>query len=292
MLARRLITSFFCACACWFLLALTPAFGQQAVPPLSGRIIDTTQTLSASDAQQLENKLAAFEANRGAQLVVLMVPSTAPEDIASYANRVANTWKIGRKAVGDGVLLIVAVNDRQVRIEVAKTLEGAIPDLAAKRIIDQAIAPQFRQGRYREGLDAALTSLMALITGEALPAPPTKAERTNETFDWHGLAVLMFFVVPFVARVARSLLGSKLGILATGAAVGGITLMLTSSLLIALLAAVAALVFSLFSPLAALSGLNRRGPRGWGSSSGGLGGGGFRSGGGGDFGGGGASGRW
>ena len=292
MLITRSLAGLVSAVVCWLFLTLAPAFAQQAVPLLSAHVIDTTQTLSADQVQQLDNKLAAFEANRGAQVVVLMVPSTQPEDIASFANRVANTWKIGRKDVGDGLLLIVALKDRAVRIEVAKTLEGAIPDLAAKRIIDQAITPNFRQGHYSEGLEAAVNSLMALISGEALPAPPAKAARTDEAFDWHGLLVLMFFVVPFVAGLARSMLGSKLGTLATGAAVGGLTLLFTSSLVIALLAAVAALVFSMIAPLTVLSGMNRRGPGGWGGGAGGFGGGGFRSGGGGDFGGGGASGKW
>ena len=292
VLITRSLAGLVSAVVCWLFLTLAPAFAQQAVPLLSAHVIDTTQTLSADQVQQLDNKLAAFEANRGAQVVVLMVPSTQPEDIASFANRVANTWKIGRKDVGDGLLLIVALKDRAVRIEVAKTLEGAIPDLAAKRIIDQAITPNFRQGHYSEGLEAAVNSLMALISGEALPAPPAKAARTDEAFDWHGLLVLMFFVVPFVAGLARSMLGSKLGTLATGAAVGGLTLLFTSSLVIALLAAVAALVFSMIAPLTVLSGMNRRGPGGWGGGAGGFGGGGFRSGGGGDFGGGGASGKW
>jgi uncharacterized protein len=117
----------------------------------------------------LKAKLAALEAAKGSQVVVLMLPTTAPEDIASYANRVGNTWKIGRKGVGDGVLLIVAKDDRKVRIEVAKTLEGAIPDLAAKQIIDQALTPRFKVGDYAGGLDAAVEQLAARIKGEPLP---------------------------------------------------------------------------------------------------------------------------
>ena len=148
------------------------AFAQdvQAVPALSARVIDTTGTLDDAQKAALDTRLAALEAQKGAQVVVLVVPSTAPEDIASYANRVANTWKIGRREVGDGVLLIVAKNDRALRIEVAKTLEGAIPDLAANRIIDEAITPRFRSGDYAGGLTAGVEQLAARIAGEPLPA--------------------------------------------------------------------------------------------------------------------------
>ncbi len=119
----------------------------QPIPALTAHVIDTTGTLGAG-RESIEDKLGAFERAKGSQIVVLMVPTTQPEDIASYANRVANTWKIGRKGVGDGLLLIVAKDDRKLRIEVAKTLEGAIPDLAAKQIIDDAISPRFRAGDY------------------------------------------------------------------------------------------------------------------------------------------------
>ena len=134
--------------ALWLLglLALLTSWAQLAVPALSSHVVDTTASLSAAGRQQLDARLAAFEQQRGTQMVVLLVPTTQPEDIASYANRVANTWKVGRREIGDGLLLIVALNDRKVRIEVAKTLEGPIPDLAAKRIIDSAITPAFKQG--------------------------------------------------------------------------------------------------------------------------------------------------
>jgi uncharacterized protein len=225
-----------------------------------------------------------------------MVPTTEPEDIASYANRVANAWKIGRKEIGDGLLLIVAKDDRKVRIEVAKTLEGAIPDLAAKRIIDQAITPRFKAGDFAGGLDGAADLLMARVTGEALPKPTGSAHQDD--FDWTDLAFFAFFAIPVMGAVARSILGSKLGALATGGVVGGIALLVTSSLMIAGLAGVAALIYALFSSFSMGQGL--KGGRGssvggWhgGSGrSGGFGGGGFGSGGGGDFGGGGASGDW
>jgi len=139
------------------------------VPPLTGHVIDQTGTLSAADTQALEGQLVALEKARGSQVVVLMVPTTAPEDIAAYANRVGNQWKIGRRDVGDGVLVLVAKNDRKMRIEVAKSLEGAIPDIAAARIIDGAMKPRFQQGDFAGGLSAAVTQIGARIAGEALP---------------------------------------------------------------------------------------------------------------------------
>lgn len=279
------------------LLALSPAQAQQAVPVLTARVLDSTGTLGAAQMRQLENKLQSFEQSHGTQIVVLLVPGTQPEDIASYANRVANSWKIGRKDVGDGVLVIVAKNERKVRIEVAKTLEGAIPDLAAKRIIDEAITPRFKQGDFAGGLDAAVDQLIARISGEALPTPAEGARADQAGFQWTDLAIFVFFAVPVVAAVTRSILGPKLGALATGGAIGTLALVMSSSLLIAALAAFAALVFSLVSGLGRRSGWGSGHSGGWGSGgsgSGGFGGGGggFSSGGGGDFGGGGASGDW
>ena len=124
------------------------------MPTLTGRVVDSAGALTAPQRAALESRLAAVEAETGSQVVVLLVATTAPEDIASYAQRVADTWKIGRRDVGDGVLIVSAKRDRRVRIEVAKTLEGAIPDLAASRIIEQAIVPSFRQGDYRRRADA------------------------------------------------------------------------------------------------------------------------------------------
>jgi uncharacterized protein len=279
---------------CGLLLTLAPALAQLAVPALSAHVMDTTDTLSAAQRQALEDRLSAFEKDRGAQVVLLLVPTTQPEDIISYANRVANTWKIGRREIGDGVLLVVAKNDRTVRIEVAKTLEGAIPDLAAKRIIEQAITPRFRQGDFAGGLNAGVDQLFKLIAGEALPAPAARSGDGKTDFKWMDLLIFAFIAVPVLARVARSVLGPKLGAVTTGAAIGGLALLITSSLLIAGLAAFVALLFSLFAPLAHRSGTgfgSGGGPGGgWGGGFGGHGG--FGSGGGGDFGGGGASGRW
>lgn len=284
------------------------AQGLLSVPALTARVIDQTGTLNAAQVQDLEARLAALEQAKGSQVVVLMVPSTAPEDIASYANRVGNAWKIGRKDVGDGVLLIVAKDDRKVRIEVAKTLEGAIPDLMARRIIDGALTPAFRQGDFAGGVGAAVDQIAALVRGEALPAPVQRSQGDAGVagFQWFDLAVFLFFLVPIGGGMARGIFGRKLGSLVTGGGVGVIAGWVTSSLAIGGVAALVALVVSFLSSLnvGALphSGRSGRGgpwnSGGWGGGSGGGswggggGGGGFSSGGGGDFGGGGASGSW
>jgi len=138
----------------------------RAIPALNARVLDETGTLNEAQRQSLEARLTAMEQQHGSQVVVLMVPSTAPEDIAAYANRVGNAWKIGRKNVGDGVLVLVAKDDRRMRIEVAKALEGAIPDIAAARIIDDTMKPRFRTGDFAGGLDAAVQQIGARIAGD------------------------------------------------------------------------------------------------------------------------------
>lgn len=275
-------------------LFVTMAMGQDLlpVPALTSHVIDTTSTLSSAQIQALENKLSAFEQARGSQVVLLLVPTTQPEDIASYANRVGNTWKIGRKEVGDGLIVLVAKTDRKVRIEVAKTLEGAIPDLAAKQIIDEAITPHFKQGDFAGGLDAAADQIIALVSGEALPAPATPARHGNDAgVQWTDLAVFLFFAVPIAGSIARRILGPKFGSLFTGGAIGLLALLFTSSLLIAVIAALLAMLFTFIA--GASRGVSTPG---WGGGTGGWSsgsaGGGFSSGGGGDFGGGGASGDW
>ncbi len=284
---------------------LASAQGVLPVPALTARVIDQTGTLDAAQVQALEAKLAALEAQKGSQLVVLMVPATAPEDISSYANRVGNAWKIGRREVGDGVLLIVAKDERKVRIEVAKTLEGAIPDLAARRVIDSAITPNFKRGDFAGGLNAAVDQLGALIRGEALPEP-ARDDRGAAAggFQWLDMAIFLFFAVPIGGAIARGIFGRKIGSLVTGGAVGAIAWWVSASLLIAGIAGVLALAFALFSSLASALPTRGRGGHGgfggWGGGGGGWssggggggGGGGFSSGGGGDFGGGGASGDW
>lgn len=265
------------------------------VPALTGHVIDQTQTLTPQQAQALEDKLLAFEQRRGTQMVVLLVPTTSPEDIAAYAQRVGDTWKIGRRDVGDGLLLIVAKNDRRVRIEVAKTLEGAVPDLAASRIIEGVITPAFKAGDFAGGLQQGVDQLMARIEGENLPLPPAPGARGGEQpgVNLQDLLVFGLIALPFLAGILRSFLGRKGGAFTAGLITGGIAWLITSSILIGLVAWVLAFIFSL-----AFGSTGRGGPGGWGGPPmggggwGGGGGGGWSSGGGGDFGGGGASGRW
>lgn len=288
------------------LLLLVPHAGAQRVlpvPALTARVMDQTRTLGSEQRAALERKLADLERDKGAQVVILMVPTTAPEDIAAYANRVGQDWKIGRGTVGDGLIVVVAKDDRRMRIEVAKTLEGAVPDIAAGRIINNIMAPYFRQGDYYGGLNAALDQIDARIRGEPLPpvtGPATAA--ADDGVDWFGLLVLLLIFTPAINAFARHGLGRKLGALATGGGIGVLVFAITASLLIALMAAVIALVFGLSGRSAALfSGVGDGGGwrggggsrgGGWGGG-GGLGsGGGFSSGGGGSFGGGGASGGW
>ena len=294
---RRLLA--LVAVAWWLLASAAHAQDVLPVPPLSGRVVDQTNTLSAAQAQALSAKLAAIETQRGAQVVVLIVPTTQPEDIAAYGQRIADTWKVGRRDVGDGLVIVVAKNDRRINIEVAKTLEGAIPDVLAGRIINEQIKPAFRANDYAGGLNAAVDRLDKLIAGEALPAPGRNAQggakRPGGGFDLQSLAIFLFVGVPILGAVLKGIFGNKLGSLLTGGAVGGIGWFLTTSLLIAGGAGVIALI--LVGVMGMGSGrMGRGGPVIWGGGGGGGfgggGGGGFGSGGGGNFGGGGASGSW
>lgn len=301
-----------------FLLALLlslawPAWAQDVlpVPVLTGRVIDSTGTLSTAQRSALDAKLAAFEAAAGPQMVVLIIPSTQPEDIAAYAQRVADGWKIGRREVGDGLLIVVAKSDRKVRIEVAKALEGAVPDLAARQIIQNAITPAFKADDYAGGLNLAVDQLQARVRGENLPAPAPRAADgggSSSGFGFEELGALFFIGVPVLGAILTGIFGRKLGSVATGGAAGALGWFLGGGLLMAGLAAFGAL---LLVGLLGIGAARRRsggssglggvvppiiwGGGGGGSSSswgGGGSGGGFSSGGGGDFGGGGASGDW
>ena len=288
------------------MLAPGGATAQQAVPALTARVIDQTATLGADQAAALEAKLAAFEAEAGPQIVVLMVATTQPEDIAAYAQRVGDTWKIGRRDVGDGLLIVVAKDDRRVNIQTAKALEGAVPDLAARQIIDRAIRPAFRAGDYAGGLDAAVDQLIARVRGENLPLPEAGADRAEPGPQWQDGLMFFFFAVPVIGSVFTRVFGRKLGALVTAGAAGTIGWWITASLLLGLGAALVALLlvglFGIGAAARAITGGGRRGGPpiifggggdhgGWGGGGFG-GGGGFSSGGGGDFGGGGASGDW
>ncbi|WP_447747552.1 TPM domain-containing protein [Variovorax boronicumulans] len=307
-LIRRALAAIFIAVLAW---AGLPALAQALlpIPALTARVIDQTATLDAAQRSGLETKLAAFEQRKGSQIVVLMVPTTAPEDIASYAQRVGDAWKIGRKGVGDGLLVIVAKDDRKMRIATAKTLEGAVPDLAAVRIIDEEMKPRFRNNDFAGGLNAAVDRLIGLVDGEPLPEPSRNSSSgsSNDGFDWENLAIFLFVGVFVGAPIARAILGKTMGSVAMGGGIGVVAFFLTTSTVIAVIAGLIALMVSLFSGLAGFGpGRGGRGGGGgggwssggggggggWSSGSGGGGGGGFSSGGGGNFGGGGASGDW
>jgi uncharacterized protein len=274
------------------------------VPPLSARVIDQTGTLTQPQTTALIQKLALIETQRGAQVVVLMVPTTQPEDIATYSQRIADTWKVGRRDVGDGVVIVVAKNDRRINIEVAKTLEGAIPDVLAGRIINDQIKPAFKANDYAGGLNSAIDRLDKAISGEGLPAPTSQGAGGQAHhgmlggFDIQDLAIFLFVGVPIAGALLTGIFGRKFGSVLTGGAIGGIAWLLTTS---ALVAGGAGLV-ALFLVGVVGMGSGRLGGMGgpiiWGGGGfggrggGGGGGGGFSSGGGGDFGGGGASGSW
>ena len=291
--------------ALWLCMALSAlAQGVLPLPPLRARVTDQTGTLDAAQVAALESRLAAFETQRGTQIAVVLVPTTQPEDIADYTQRLGDAWKIGRREVGDGVLFVVAKNDRRVRIAPAKTLEGALPDLMARRIIDQSVTPAFRRNDFAGGIQAGVDQIIAKVSGENLPLPDeTGSSGDGSDFAPMELLIFLVFAVPIGSGVLRSLFGNKLGTLLTGAGAGGLAWVLTQVFWISagagLLAMLAALFFQMLPSMPASSGRGGRGGGGWGGGStgggwsgGGSSSGGFSSGGGGDFGGGGASGSW
>jgi uncharacterized protein len=279
--------------AALFFFALA-AWAQVAVPPLTARVTDLTGTLTREQSAGLERMLQEFEARKGAQLAVLMVPTARPEEIEQYALRVAEQWKIGRKNVDDGAILVVAKDDRALRIEVGYGLEGALNDATASRIIREIIAPRFREGDFYGGISAGLDRMMRVIDGEPLPAPSRGAPGA-EGGSMQMLPVLLVASL-VVGGILRALLGRLLGAAATGGAVGFLAWMLAGALGIGLLAGVLAFFFTLAGALGRRGGFYGGFPGGfrgggWSGGRGGWGGGGF-GGGGGSFGGGGASGRW
>jgi uncharacterized protein len=267
---------------------------QQAltVPPLTARVTDLTGTLSAAEQAALTNRLADLDTRKGSQIAVLIVPTVRPEAIEQFAMRVAENWKLGRKDVDDGILLLVAKDDREVRLEVGYGL-GAIPDATANRVIDDFILPRFREEDYAGGISAGVDRLIGLVDGEPLPAPqPTPAANANV----ENLLPLIFILSVVVGGLLRRLLGQFPGALATGVIAGGITWLLASIHGLTLLMALVGFVVSLMAGGngGRWSSHSRGGYGGGlgGGFGGGLGGGGGFGGGGGGFGGGGASGRW
>jgi uncharacterized protein len=276
-----------------------PAFAQnlQPIPKLTARVTDLTGTLTAEQQSMLEEKLSAFEARKGAQIGLLVVPTTEPEEIAQYSIRVVDQWKLGRQKIDDGALLIVAKNDRELRIEVGKGLEGVLTDLTAHRIISETIVPLFREGDFYGGINAGLDQMIRVIDGEELPAPD---------LGWQGHSVrgishlvpFLFVAVLFGSVVLRSLFGRGLGSVIAGAATGAVVYLVGQAVFFAVIAGLIAFLFCLISGFSG-GGIWSSYPRsgGWGGGFGSGGGGGFTggggfSGGGGGFNGGGASGRW
>ncbi|MDP2431887.1 MAG: YgcG family protein [Pseudomonadota bacterium] len=274
--------------ALWITLLLfsfvaSPAWAETPVPALQARVTDLTATLDANSKQALEAKLAALEQAKGAQIAVLIVAATAPESIEQYALRVAETWKLGRKGVDDGALLLIARDERALRIEVGYGLEGAIPDALAKRIIAEIIVPRFKAGDFVGGIDAGVAALIKLAEGEALPAPKqgVSADGLKGLGDSLPLAMMFIFVI---GSVLRMIFGRLVGAGVAGAVAFLGAWLLLGGLLVGLAAALVAFVFVLVG--------GHVGGRGYGRHGGGYGGGGGFGGGGGGFGGGGASGRW
>lgn len=272
--------------------ALT-TWAQLAVPPLTARVTDQTGTLTREQQAGLERMLQEFEARKGTQIAVLMVASTKPEPIEQYALRVGEQWKIGRKKVDDGAILVVAKDDRALRIEIGYGLEGVLNDATASRIIREVIAPRFREGDFYGGINAGLDRMMRLIDGEPLPAPQKSASPAAEG-GWMQLLPMLLIVALIGGGILRAMFGRFLGAAATGGVVGFLAWTLAGALLIALIAALFAFIFTLGG------GGGRRyygggfpgGGIGFPRGGGGWGGGGGFRGGGGSFGGGGASGRW
>ena len=284
MTARRVAKSLLVACVVgWSALVMA----QVSVPPLSGHVIDQTGTLSAEQKATLEQTLTAFEARKGSQIAVLIVASTAPEAIEQFALRVAEKWKLGRKKVDDGAIVVVAKDDRTVRIEVGYGLEGALTDLTSKRIISETIVPRFKAQDFYGGMTAGLGQIIRVVDGEPLPAsssPPISGIGGIQQY-----APMLFILAIAVGSVLRATLGKVPGSLVTGGVVAVISWFVVGALSVAVGAGVIALLFTLLG-----GGMRGHGMGGLGGyyGGGGRGGNGGFSGGGGGFGGGGASGRW
>lgn len=271
------------------LLLTVAARAEVAVPPLTARVTDLTGTLSASQRQALEQELAAFEQRKGVQIAVLLVPTTAPETIEQYSIRVVEQWRLGRKNVDDGLLLLVAKNDRTLRIEVGYGLEGVVPDAVANRVINEIIVPHFRAGDFAGGIQAGVSRLMGLIEGEPLPAPQQHERGPAPVGNLLPFLLFAFFIL---SGVFNRMLGRLAGATVTGGIMGGLFWLLAGSLGVAILVALLAFVMALLTA----GGGPGIFPGGFYGGRGGFGGGSGRgggfSGGGGGFGGGGASGRW
>lgn len=266
------------------------ASAELAVPALSQHVTDQTGTLNTEQQSSLEQTLQSFEEKKGSQIAVLIVASTAPETIEQYSLRVAEQWKLGRKKIDDGAILVIAKNDRTLRIEVGYGLEGALNDATSKRIISETIIPQFKQDNYFGGISAGINQMIQVVNGEPLPAVKQRKVTDDDGIGKY-LPVLFIFAMA-AGGILRAIFGRLPGAMITGAVVAGLTWILAGAIMVALIAGIIALIFTLFSGSIGGRGIGTyRGGIDRGDGGGSFGGGGF-SGGGGSFGGGGASGRW
>jgi uncharacterized protein len=286
---------------CWAFAA----WADVAVPPLTGRVVDQTGTLSADDIAGLTQTLKGLELRKGSQIAVLIVPTTDPETIEQYSIRVAEAWKIGRKKVDDGALLVIAKNDHKLRIEVGYGLEGALTDVTSQRIIDEIITPKFKNGDFAGGISAGVDRIIGVIDGEPLPPPAPRPQRQSDNSDFfqflNPFNPFTIIIVLVLGGVFRHVFGRLFGSIATGGLIGVVAWFIFGSLILSGIAGLIASVFTMFSD--SITAPTPRGRGGWsggssGSSWGGSSGGGSSSdsggfsGGGGSFGGGGASGSW
>ncbi|MEY9901597.1 YgcG family protein [Bradyrhizobium sp. USDA 329] len=282
-----------------FLAFALPTHADVAVPQLTGRVVDQTGTLSSADIAALSQKLLDFENRKGSQIAVLIVPTTQPETIEQFSIRVAEAWKIGRKKVDDGAILVVAKNDRHLRIEVGYGLEGALTDVTSRRIIDEDITPKFRSGDFAAGIGAGVDRMMRVIDGEPLPSPSRSANFAHNLDDLMPVFAVALFASIGVGGFFRAILGRLLGSLVTGGIIAAVTWLILGSAAIAAAVGVLGFIIGFIADLFSAMGPGTGRSRGSSWSSGSSGGwssgssssGGF-SGGGGSFGGGGASGNW
>lgn len=271
------------------LLAPALANADVAVPPLTARVTDLTATLSSQQKAALEETLRAFEARKGSQVAVLLVPTTQPEAVEQYSIRVFDQWKLGRKGIDDGVLLVVAKNDRKLRIEVGYGLEGVLNDATAKRIVEEDIVPRFKQGDFSGGINAGIERIIKVIDGEPLP-PPKSRQLQDINIDLETLLIFGFVFVVVVGSILRAIFGRFFGAGIIGTIAGFAAWTMAGTLLIGIIVAIIAFIFSLLG--GTRGGWGGYSGGGWSSGGGGFGGGGGFSGGGGGGGGGGASGGW
>lgn len=265
----------------WFQAAWANDGAVLPIPALKAPLTDQVGLLDTASAEALNQKLLTFEQEKGSQIAVLIVATTAPEDIFSYAFRVADAWKLGRKGVDDGVLMVIAINDRTSNLQIGYGLEGAIPDARAKQILDDIMAPHFKRGDFAAGINAGTDALITLINGEELPLPGKTSPAGNDPTGFMVLAAVIGLVAGVVLRTAA---GKAAGVLGGGVVAFVAALLLGTGLALAIAAAVFALLMA--------SGKAGAGGMGGGGFGGGSSGGGGYRGGGGGFGGGGASGRW